>query len=225
MSTRPFPAFAFVGLCVLSLAHAQQPPAPPSQPPHMQHRFDDAERYAKQFDDPARDAWQMPARVIDALALRPGSVVADIGAGTGYFTVRLATAPATPKKVYAVDIEPSMVAHVRQRAAKEGLANVAAVQAMPDRANLPEPTDVVLVVDTYHHIPNREAYFGELKKSIKPGGRLAIIDFRKDAPEGPPKEFRFTPEQITSELGKAGFRLQATHDFLPRQIFLVFTAG
>jgi SAM-dependent methyltransferase len=191
----------------------------------MQHRFDDAERYAKEFDDPARDAWQMPARVIDALALRPGYVVADIGAGTGYFTVRLAKATAAPAKVYAVDIEPSMVEHVRQRAAKEGLANVVAVQAAPDRANLPEPADVVLVVDTYHHIPNREAYFRALKQSIKPGGRLAIVDFRKDAPGGPPKEFRFSPEQIASEMGKAGFKLQSTHDFLPRQIFLVFTAG
>jgi len=225
MRTRRFFLATFVSLFFISLPHAQQPPAHPPDKPHMQHRFDDAERYAKQFDDPARDAWQMPARVIEALALSPGQLVADIGAGTGYFTVRLAKAPAAPKKVYAVDIESSMVDHVRQRAAKEGLANVVAVQAAPDRANLPEPVDLVLVVDTYHHIPGREAYFRKLRESIRPGGRLAIIDFRKDAPEGPPKEFRFTPNEIASELGQAGFRLQTTHDFLPRQIFLVFTAG
>ena len=221
----PVLAVAIIGLSLTAVAGAQQPPAPAAGTQHMHHRFDDAERYAKQFDDPARDAWQMPARVIDALALRPGFVVADIGAGTGYFTVRLARAPAAPAKVYAVDIEPSMVEHVRLRATKEGLTNVVAVQATSDRASLPEPADVVLVVDTYHHIPNREAYFRELKQSIKPGGRLAIVDFRKDAPEGPPKEFRFSPEQIASELGKAGFRLHASHDFLPRQIFMVFTAG
>jgi ubiquinone/menaquinone biosynthesis C-methylase UbiE len=193
-------------------------------PPHMEHRFDDAERWAKSFDDPSRDAWQMPARVIEALELRPGQIVADIGAGTGYFTVRLAKSTASPK-VYALDIEPSMVAYVRERAAKEGLKNVVAVQAASDRTNLPEPVDLVLIVDTYHHIPNRVAYFSELKKLMRPDARLAIIDFRKDSPEGPPPEFRFTPEQIAGELGKAGFSLHRRHDFLPRQIFLEYRAN
>jgi ubiquinone/menaquinone biosynthesis C-methylase UbiE len=188
----------------------------------MEHRFDDPERYAKSFDDPARDEWQMPARVLDTLALAPGQVVADIGAGTGYFSVRLARTAAKPK-VYAVDVEKSMVEYVRQRAAKEGLTQVVAVQGSPSSANLPEPVDVVLIVDTYHHIPDRPAYFRALRKSMKPSGRLAIIDFRKGAPSGPPEHFRFTPDQITSELKQAGFRLQAQHDFLPRQLFLVYT--
>jgi ubiquinone/menaquinone biosynthesis C-methylase UbiE len=188
---------------------------------HMEHRFDDPERYARSFDDPARDQWQMPERVIETLALAPGQLVADIGAGTGYFTVRLAKAAARPK-VYAVDIEKSMVEYVTQRAAKEGLEQVVAVHGGADRANLPEPVDVVLIVDTYHHIPNRPAYFRELRKSMKGSGRLAIIDFRKGAPSGPPEHFRFTPDQITGELTEAGFRLQAQHDFLPRQLFLVY---
>lgn len=188
---------------------------------HMEHRFEDAEKYAKTFDDPARDEWQQPARVIAALGLEPGQAVADIGAGTGYFSVRLAKA-AGIAKVFAVDIEQSMLEYVRQRAAKEGLRNVIAVQGASDRSNLPEPVDLVLVVDTFHHIPNREAYFRELKKSLKPSGRLAIIDFRKGAPAGPPEEFRFTPEQISAQLGAAGFTLQTQHDFLPRQIFLIY---
>ena len=203
-----------------------QPTGKPGQtsPPgaHMEHRFDNPEQYAKSFDDPARDEWQMPGRVIDTLALAPGQVVADIGAGTGYFTVRLANAAARPK-VYAVDIEKSMVEYVQQRAAKEGLKNVFGVQSRADGASLPEPVDVVLIVDTYHHIPNRPAYFRELRKSMKPTGRLAIIDFRKGAPSGPPEHFRFTPDQIAEELKQAGFRLQAQHDFLPRQLFLVYT--
>jgi cyclopropane fatty-acyl-phospholipid synthase-like methyltransferase len=202
--------------------HQSGPPHHPGGR-HMEHRFDDAERWAKSFDDPARDEWQMPARVIDALELEPGQVVADIGAGTGYFTVRLAKAPAAPR-VYAVDIEASMVNYVRQRAAKEGLRNVVAVQAAADRTNLPEAVDLVLIVDTYHHIPARAAYFTGLKKQMKPGARLAIVDFRKDAPEGPPKEFRFTPEEIGKELAQAGFVLQARHEFLPRQIFLIYRA-
>jgi cyclopropane fatty-acyl-phospholipid synthase-like methyltransferase len=196
-----------------------------AQPPdHMEHRFDNAEQWAKTFDDPARDAWQLPDRVIGALAIRPGHVVADVGAGTGYFTVRLARSAAAAK-VYGVDIEKSMVDYISDRARREGLKNVVAVHAASDRTNLPEPVDLVLIVDTYHHIPGRVAYFTALKKLMKPGARLAIVDFRKDAPEGPPKEFRFTPEEISAELGKAGFSLQTRHEFLPRQLFLVYEAN
>lgn len=205
----------FLGAVSAPLARQHKPGA------HMEHRFEDPERYAKSFDDPARDEWQQPDRVLATLELRPEHTVADIGAGTGYFTVRLARAPGVAK-VFAVDIEPSMVEYVRQRAAKEGLRNVVVVQGAPDRSNLPEPVDLVLIVDTFHHIPNRVAYFRELKKSLKPSGRLAIIDFRKGAPDGPPEEFRFAPEQISAELTAAGFALQAQHDFLPRQIFLIY---
>jgi ubiquinone/menaquinone biosynthesis C-methylase UbiE len=190
-------------------------------PDHFAHRFDNPEDLAKNFDDPARDAWQMPAHVIDALQLKAGDVVADIGSGTGYFTVRLARSAAAPK-VYAVDIEPAMRDYVTRRAAHEGLKNVTAVLAGPDQTNLPEKVDVALLVDTFHHIPNRVAYFTALKARLKPGARLAIIDFRKESPEGPPVEFRFVPDQISAELAQAGFVLQSTHDFLPRQMFLVY---
>jgi cyclopropane fatty-acyl-phospholipid synthase-like methyltransferase len=193
-------------------------------PDHMEHSFANAEEYAKSFDDPARDAWQMPDRVIAALDLKPGQSVADIGAGTGYFSVRLARSAAAPT-VFAVDIEPNMVDYVRARATREGLKNVVAVKADADRSNLPQPVDVVLIVDTYHHIPNRVAYFTALKALIKPGAKLAIVDFRKDAPgDGPPSQFRFTPDQISGELSQAGFTLQSRYDFLPRQMFLIYAA-
>lgn len=195
--------------------------APSSQADHFGRHFQSAEEWAKDFDDPARDLWQMPSRIIETLQLKSGQVVADIGAGTGYFTVRLAKWPAAPK-VYAVDIEPSMVDYLKRRAAREGLKNVVAVHATTDRTNLPESVDLALVVDTYHHIPNRVAYFTALKARLKPGARLAIIDFRKDSPSGPPVEYRFTPGQISAELARAGFSLQTSHDFLPRQIFLIF---
>ncbi len=193
------------------------------QPDHMEHHFDPKES-AKSFDDPARDAWQMPDRVIAALGLKPGQSVADIGAGTGYFSVRLAKSAVTPN-VYAVDIEPSMVTYLRERAAKEKLKNIVPVQAAADTPNLPEPVDVILIVDTYHHIGDRETYFRKLARSLKPGGRIAIIDFKPDSPEGPPKEFRFSVEKFQSEMGKAGYRLTARHDFLPRQNYLVFEAS
>lgn len=191
----------------------------PAKPDHMQHKFDDPARFAKSFDDPARDAWQMPARVIDALALKPGMKVADVGAGTGYFSMRLARVAAS---VFAVDVEPAMIDYLKKRVANEKLSNVTPVLASATSPNLPEPVDVVLVVDTYHHLPNRPAYFRELRKSLKPGGRVAIVDFRKSAPDGPPAQFRFTPEQIHDEMKQAGYQLDAGHDFLPRQHFLIF---
>jgi ubiquinone/menaquinone biosynthesis C-methylase UbiE len=191
-----------------------------AHPDHMEHHFD-PELSAKSFDNPARDAWQMPDRVIATLGLKSGQSVADVGAGTGYFTVRLAKSGAAPK-VFAVDIEPSMVAYLRDRAAKEGLKNVIAVQASAESPNLPEPVDLVLIVDTYHHIGNREAYFRGLAKSLKPGGRVAIIDFTPESPEGPPKQFRFPPEKFKSEMAAAGYTLVAEHHFLPRQQFLIF---
>ena len=103
------------------------------------------------------------------------------------------------------------------------MENVVAVLAGSDRTNLPEPVDLVLLVDTYHHIPDRVDYFTRLRQELKPSGRLSIIDFRKDSPSGPPVEFRFTPEEITQELAEAGFELQQAHDFLPRQMFLVYS--
>jgi len=224
---------ATLGLVIVFTAalHAQHPgPAPVGsatagqKPDHMEHSFADVERYAKSFDDPARDVWQMPDRVIAALGLKPGQTVADIGAGTGYFTVRLAKSAAAPK-VYAVDIEATMVEYIRHRAVSAGLRNVVAVKADANRTNLPEPVDVMMIVDTYHHIPNRVAYFTALKPLMKPGARVAIVDFKKEAPEGPPVEFRFTPDEVTAELAQAGFKLETRHDFLPRQMFLIYTAN
>ena len=208
---------AAIAITAISAGAQQHQPA---KPDHMDHKFDDPARFAKSFDDPARDSWQMPDRVIAALQLKAGMKVADIGAGTGYFSTRLARIPGV--SVLAVDVEPKMLDYIKLRAQKEGLANVTGVLAGAASANLPEPVEVVLVVDTYHHLPDRPAYFRELRKSLKPGGRIAIVDFRKDAPEGPPAHFRFTPQQIEAEMKRAGYELQASHDFLPRQHFLIF---
>jgi SAM-dependent methyltransferase len=194
-----------------------------TQQDHFAHRFDNPSEYVDRFDDPKRDEWQMPERVIAALGLKAGESVADIGAGTGYFTIRLAKSAAKPV-VYAVDIEPAMVEHTLGSAKLERLGNVIGVKADADRTNLPAPVDVVLIVDTFHHLPNRVAYFRALKQELKPGARLAIIDWRKDSPEGPPVEFRYSPEQISAELTQAGLTLAESHDFLPRQHFLIFSA-
>jgi len=188
---------------------------------HMHRRFDDAEKWSRVFDDPARDAWQMPAQVIVALRLAPDAAVADIGSGTGYFAVRLARA--LPQgRVYGADVEPDMVRFLNARAAREKLANLSSHVAGEEGPNLPAPVDLALVVDTYHHIPARSRYFERLKYGLRPGGRVAIIDFRLDAPTGPPARHRIAPERVKSEMERAGYRLLDEPGFLPHQYFLVF---
>ena len=188
---------------------------------HMHRRFDDAEKWSKVFDDPARHAWQKPAEVIAALKLAADADVADIGSGTGYFAVRLARA--LPRgRVYGADVEPDMVRFLNGRAVREGLANLSSHIAGDDSPNLPAAVDLALVVDTYHHIPNRTRYFDRLKLALKPGGRVAIVDFRLDSPTGPPREHRIAPEQVKAEMDRAGYRLTNEPGFLPYQYFLVF---
>ena len=118
---------------------------------HHQHRFQDAERWSGVFDDPARDAWQKPDDVIRALAVAPDALVADIGSGTGYFAVRLARA--VPRgHVYGADLEPDMVKYLAERGRRDGLTNLTSIQAAPSDPRFPQPVDLVLVVNTYHHI-------------------------------------------------------------------------
>ncbi|MGZ5139232.1 MAG: class I SAM-dependent methyltransferase [Burkholderiales bacterium] len=144
-----------------------------------------------------------------------------MGAGTGYFSARLANM--IPKgRVYAVDTEPDMVKHLAERAKREGLKNLTAVAAKADDPKLPQKVDLALLVDVYHHIQNRERYFHTLRDSLKQDGRVAVIDFRMDSPDGPPKAARIAPERVKAELKSAGYVLAEEHSFLPNQYFLVF---
>ena len=195
-----------------------------AQTPHThEHRFSGAEKWSKVFDDPARDAWQKPHEVIQALALAPDSVVADIGSGTGYFAVRLAHF--VPKgRVYGVDSEPDMVKFLAERARREGLANITSIAAKPDNPQLPVKVDLILLVDVYHHIAEREKYFHKLRDSLKPRGRIAIIDFTGNSPIGPPARERIPAERVQAELKSAGYFPAKEHAFLPNQFFIVFEA-
>jgi len=193
-----------------------------AQSPHTRdHSFGDADKWAKVFDDPKRDAWQKPHQVIQALALKPDAVIADIGSGTGYFAMRFAHM--VPKgRVYGLDTEPDMVKYLAERAKREGLLNVTAITVAPGDPRLPEKADLVILVDVFHHIEGRERYFEKLRASLKPGGRVAIIDFRMNSPEGPPRAARIAPGQVDAEMKKAGYALDREHDFLPNQYFLVY---
>jgi len=188
------------------------------------HSFAGAKEWAKVLEDPRRDAWQKPHEVIQALALKPDAVVADIGAGTGYFATRLAHM--LPKgRVLAVDTEPDMVKYLAERASRDGLKNLIAIRGQPADPRLPQKADLILLVNVYHHIDDRGRYFRRLRDSLQPGGRVAIIDFTMSSPEGPPKAARVEARQVQSELEKAGFVLAQSHDFLPNQFFSVFTAA
>jgi SAM-dependent methyltransferase len=208
--------FITLGYVLLSAAPVQAQ----THPTH-QHSFHGAEKWAQEFDDPKRDAWQKPHEVILALAPKPDAVIADIGSGTGYFSVRFAHR--VPEgRVYGVDTEPDMAKYLAERAKRLGLKNVIAVTGAPDNPRLPEKVDLILMVDTFHHIENRGPYFRRLRDSLKPDGRIAIVDFRMESPHGPPKSARITPEDVQSELNGAGYALVQDHTFLSYQYFLIF---
>lgn len=176
------------------------------------------------FDDPERDAWQKPRELVKALALAPGQVVADIGAGTGYFAPHLAAAVGERGSVLAVDIEPNLVAHLRDRAEKEATPRVIPILASADNPRLPRGTvDLVLIVDTYHHIDDRQRYFSELHRNLTASGRVAIVDFKEgELPVGPPPEHKLAKAKVVEEMAGVGYVLANDFDFLPHQYFLIF---
>jgi len=190
----------------------------------VHHAFNDPAKWAKIFDDPERDAWQKPNDVVAALELKPGMTAADLGAGTGYFTAPLSRAVGPKGAVLSIDPEPEMVEYLGKRAHREGLTNVVPVLALYEDPFLPPGrVDRVLIVDTYHHIDDRQTYFRRLGANLAPGGRVAIVDFHKrPLPVGPPPEAKLDREVVVAEMEKAGFRLAAEPTFLPYQYFLVF---
>ena len=187
---------------------------------HGHHRFENAEEWAKQFDSPDRDAWQKPDAVLAFLKLEPAAVVADLGAGTGYFAVKIAAA--VPQgRVLANDIEPDMVRYLGERAGNEGLSNVVPVQGTAQGPQLPEPADVAFMCDVYHHIADRTAYFSRVREQVRDGGRLVVVDFRKDAAAdipGPPPAMRVAHDVLVRELEAAGWKHVRTDlETLPNQ--------
>lgn len=189
-----------------------------AQSEHQHHMPHSAEEYAKILNDPARDQWQKPHEVVMSLGLRPDEVIADIGAGTGYFARRFAHHAGT---VYAIDIDPKLLEMTK----KDAPANLKTILAVPDDPRLPKASvDTIFLCEVLHHIQNRAAYLPKLKQALKPGGRVVNIDFyKKELPVGPPVSMKLSEEQVIAEFKAAGFRLQKKFDFLPYQYYLVFT--
>jgi cyclopropane fatty-acyl-phospholipid synthase-like methyltransferase len=199
--------------------------AKPRSHEEMHRLHQDAKAYIAMLEDPARDAYQKPHEVITALDLKPGEVIADIGSGSGYFTLRLAAHVGDGGSVYGVDIDPEMVQHLNRRVRDAGLRNVHVLLADPDDPLLPEPVDRFLIVDTWHHIENQGKYLGLMRKLLRPGGQVVMIDFqKKELPLGPPLARKVAREDLIKQMESNGFRLAKEHTFLPYQYFLVFEA-
>jgi SAM-dependent methyltransferase len=183
------------------------------------HRFDDAEKWADRFEDPARDAWQLPDSIVSVLAVRDDLVIVDIGSATGYFPVRFAKA-CPSGRVFGADIEAEMVWYLNERVRREGLSNLVSILAAPDDPYLPMRVDLVFLCNTYHHINDRIDYFTRLKEQLRPGGRVAVVDFRVSSTRGP--RHKLERATVESEMLEAGYTLAGDHDFLSDQYFLVF---
>lgn len=185
---------------------------------HGHHDFSDVERFAAMFDDPARDEWQRPAEVVALLELEPGMVVADLGTGTGYFVPHLARAVGPSGRVLALDTEPRMVEHVRERVAQAGLANVEQRVVAPEDPGLaPASVDRILIVDTWHHIAERERYAARLRAALREGGFVLVVDFTPESPHGPPPEMRLSADAVVRELEAGGLAARVLDEALPYQ--------
>lgn len=188
---------------------------------HALHR--DSKAYIAMLEDPKRDAYQKPHEVVTALDLRHGDVIADIGAGSGYFSFRFAHHVGAGR-VYAVDISPEMILHMNRRIRDLAITNITTVLAQPDDPLLADASlNRVFICDVWHHIEHQKEYLAKVKKMLRPGGQLVMIDFQKrELPVGPPLEMKIAREDLVRQLERAGFQLSKEHTFLPYQYFLVF---
>ena len=203
-------------------AHAQDSTPRDMRQMHLLHQ--DSGAYIAMLDDPKRDAYQKPHEVMTALKLNEGEAIADLGAGSGYFTFRLARHVGDTGRVYAVDISPEMVVHMNRRIRDLKLKNVVSILATPDDPLLADASiDRFFICDTWHHIENHDRYLALLKKMLKAGGEIVMVDFNKEeTPVGPPLEMRINRDDLVKEMERNGFRLAKEHTFLPYQYFLVF---
>jgi ubiquinone/menaquinone biosynthesis C-methylase UbiE len=216
---RPSIGLSLLSLLLLpALVSAQQKSMPPrTQDRPLDSRIETMERAQ-------RDEWQKPDEVVKALDLKPGEVVADIGAGSGYFTRRLAKVVEPDGKVYAVDVAADILGYLKERADREGLRNIVTVVSQPDDPMLPtNSVDLVFFCDTTHHIDHRVEFYKKLAPAVKAHGRMAIIDYPPDSPHAPHKPEQLVPRsQVISEAEQAGFKFVKDFQFLPYHYFLVF---
>ncbi len=190
----------------------------------MNRLHQNSKAYIAHLEDPKRDAYQRPQEVIQALSLNEGEVIADIGAGSGYFTFRLAQPVGEKGRVYAVDVSPDMIMHLNRRVRDLKVKNVVTILCAPDDPLLADASvDRFFICDTWHHIKGHAKYLELLKRMLKPGGQVIMLDFKKaNTPIGPPMEMRIDRDDLVREMEANGFQLATEHTFLDYQYFLVF---
>jgi ubiquinone/menaquinone biosynthesis C-methylase UbiE len=191
---------------------------------HQMHRLHgDPKAYIGALEDPKRDAYQKPHEVIHALGLKPGELIADIGAGSGYFTFHLARHVGVKGKVYAVDISPDMILYMNRRIRDTKATNVVSILADPGDPLLPELVDRFFICEVWHHVENHTKYLSVIKKMLKRDGEVVIIDFhKKELPIGPPLKMKIAREDLIKQMETNGLLLTKEYTFLPYQYFLTF---
>lgn len=214
-------------LVMLPMTALAQEPTPSPDPGHGHHGghhgFSDTERWIQVFENPARDEWQKPALVVGMLALEPGMKVADVGAGTGYFSRRFAALVGPEGEVLALDLEPGLLAYADKKAQEAGLtAHRTRVPKADDPGLAAGSQDRVFLADTLHHITPRGPYLAKLAEALKPGGWLVIVEFKHDVqtPVGPPAAMRIDPAGLTKELQDLGLQVERLGG-LPYQYVLI----
>jgi ubiquinone/menaquinone biosynthesis C-methylase UbiE len=179
------------------------------------------------LDRPDREATEQPEHVLDVLQVRDGQSVADVGCGSGYFTVRIAKRVGPRGRVLASDLQPEMLDLLKKKVTSEKLVNVVPILATESDAKLPKnELDLVLMVDVYHELPKPAQTLAQIRTSLRPDGRVALVEYRGEDPNVPIKpEHKTTLVQMKKELGANGFVFQSSDESLPQQRIIVFTVA
>jgi ubiquinone/menaquinone biosynthesis C-methylase UbiE len=210
---------AVVALAVATLSASQAPP------PKQQHGRLFAPTDLGLLELPDRDLWQLPEQIMDVLGIAEASVVADVGAGSGWFTVRLARRVGPNGIVFSQDVQPEMLAAISRRVQREGLTNVRPIQGFASDPRLPRNTlDALVLVGVYYEIADKITMLRNLATALKPQGRIGVIDFKlQGGGPGPPMEERIDPKIVIRDAASAGLQLLSQETFLPYQYLLVFS--
>jgi SAM-dependent methyltransferase len=184
---------------------------------------EDLETYLARLEDPERAGWQKPDEVVAALGLREGDVACDLGVGPGVFALRLARAVGPRGRVHAIDVEPRMIEILGRRAREAGVTNVHPILAAEGEPALPpEPCDVVLVVNTFHHFGDGPDTLRRLAGKLRPGGRIAVVDFHEwELPVGPPPDHKISRADFLAAAAAGGLEVVREEAFLPYQYFVL----